>query len=145
MPKRTTSVQSSSLEPSGDFAPLTAAQKRQIERELRDIRDSRRYIIKSVLLPDTRRPWELYYNISDDTWAMDLEGGTLFKRRKSAQAVANLLGKHVRIEQVKLGRGKRIIRARRDKVNREPQTSKSKAAKSRRRASRDVQAAKSRR
>jgi hypothetical protein len=126
-----------------DDDSLSPAQLREIERRLKDADDPRRYIVKSVLIPRAKRPWEMFYDVSDDVWAMDIEGATLFKRKKTAMAVAALIGRsdHVRVEEVKV-QGERI---RRKKGKRASQTSKGEAAASRRRAPRNVQASKGRR
>jgi len=78
-----------------DFPPLTAAQKRQLERQVRDSRDRTRYYIRTRFLP--RNKFELYYNVSDDVWAMDLAGATFFKRRRAAQAIRGLLDGHATV------------------------------------------------
>ena len=40
----------------------------------------------------------LYYNVSDDLYAMnDPSGGTLFKRRKAAESIKRTLGKGLQI------------------------------------------------
>ena len=49
---------------------------------------------------------------------MDIEGATLFKRRKAARAVVELLAAgrdRFRIEEVKVGKKNRIIRGRANK------------------------------
>jgi len=49
----------------------------------------------------------LYYNVSDDVYAMnDPGGGTLFKRRAAAVAVKRLLGARVRVIRCNTKRGK---------------------------------------
>ena len=78
-----------------DLPPLTAAQKRRLERQVRDVRDKARYYIESRILPRSR--FVLYYNLTDDMWAMDLDGATFFKRRRTAEAVRALLGDRTRV------------------------------------------------
>jgi hypothetical protein len=95
--------------------PLSAAWRREIERRIKDSDDPRRYIVKSVLLPGPPRRWELYYNISDDVWAMDLSDATLFKRRRAAKLVAEMLGDRCRVEEVKISKSGRISRQRKPK------------------------------
>ena len=90
--------------------PLSKAWKREIERRIKDSDDPRRYVIVSALLPRGRRRWELFYDVSTDCWAMDLAGATLFKRRRTAQAVAEVLGDRYKLEQVRVTKGKKIIR-----------------------------------
>jgi hypothetical protein len=47
---------------------------------------------------------------------MDIDGATLFKRRKTASAVAQTLGDRYQIEEVKLGRDNRAITRSRKRV-----------------------------
>lgn len=47
---------------------------------------------------------------------MDIDGATLFKRKKTAVAVAGTLGDRFVIEEVKIGRGKRVVRPRRSEM-----------------------------
>lgn len=81
-----------------DLPPLTVAQKRRLERQVRDLRDKSRYYIESRLLPGGR--FVLYYNLTDDMWAMDLDGATFFKRRRTAEAVRALLGGRARVVRI---------------------------------------------
>jgi len=90
--------------------PLSKAWQREIKRRIKDSDDPRRYVIVSVLLPRGRRPWELFYDVSTDCWAMDLSGATLFKRKKTAQAVADVLGDRYKLEQVRVTKAGKIIR-----------------------------------
>ena len=62
-------------------------------------------------MPGPPRPWELFYNVTDDVFAMDIEGATLFKRKKTAVAVAKIVDDELQVEEVKLGRGKRVVRS----------------------------------
>ena len=39
----------------------------------------------------------LYYNVTDDVYAMDPRGGTLFKRRRTALAVKTLLSPRIEV------------------------------------------------
>ena len=72
-----------------DVEPLSAAQIRELERRVRDSRDPIRY----MLVSEFSRRFILYYNVSDDVYAMnDPSGGTLFKRLKTAKSVKRLLG-----------------------------------------------------
>jgi hypothetical protein len=95
-----------------EAVPLSAAWIREIERRVKDLRDSTRYVIVSVMLPGPPRKWELFYDVSDDMWAMEIAGATLFKRKRTARAVADLLGDRYQIVEVKLGRKKKVIRPR---------------------------------
>ncbi len=78
-----------------DFS-LTKAQLHELKRRVADSDDPVRYLIEGGFGPRFR----LYYNVTNDVFAMnDPAGGTLFKRRKAAVAVQELLSG-----------GKRIIR-----------------------------------
>ena len=68
--------------------PLTAAERRELERRIQDADDPRRYLLVSATLP-----WfSLYYEIQEDAWLIDDPArATLFKRRATAQAIRDLL------------------------------------------------------
>lgn len=66
---------------------LTPAQIRELDRRLADHCDPTRYMLASQM---TRR-FAFYYNVTDDVYATDPRGGTLFKRRQTALAVKALL------------------------------------------------------
>jgi len=73
-----------------DLEPLSPAQTRELERRVRDSRDPIRY----MLVSEFSRRFILYYNVSDDVYAMNNPaGGTLFKRLKTAESVKKQLGK----------------------------------------------------
>ncbi|MBI3391640.1 MAG: hypothetical protein HY039_00465 [Nitrospirae bacterium] len=73
-----------------DIEPPSPAQIRELKRRVRDSRDPIRY----MLVSEFSRRFILYYNISDDVYAMnDPAGGTLFKRLKTAESVKKFLGK----------------------------------------------------
>ncbi|NJD31731.1 MAG: hypothetical protein FIB04_07585 [Gammaproteobacteria bacterium] len=69
-------------------APLTAAERRELERRIKDADDPRRYLLVATTLP-----WfSLYYEIQSDAWLMDdPTRATLFKRRAVARAVSEQL------------------------------------------------------
>ena len=70
---------------SDDALVLTPAEKRVLAAQVADLDDRRRYLIMS-------RTLRLYHNASDDLWAaFDPRGGTLYKRRGDAVAVAKRL------------------------------------------------------
>lgn len=86
-----------------DLEPLSPAQIRELRRRVRDSRDPVRYMLVSEF---TRR-FILYYNVSDDVYAMnDPSGGTLFKRLKTAQTVKKLIGGGTSIVKYTTARGK---------------------------------------
>lgn len=71
--------------------PLSQEWTKEITRRLKDSRDPVRYMIASVLSPR----FVLYYDVSSDSFAFNQPAnGTLFKRRKLAERVMGLLGKH---------------------------------------------------
>jgi hypothetical protein len=80
--------------PADDDPPLTAAERRQLDRRIRDADDPRRYLLVSATLP-----WfSLYYEIEQDVWLIDdPTRATLFKRRAAALAIRDLMkpGVHV--------------------------------------------------
>lgn len=88
-----------------DDLELTRAQLNELERRVRDSRDPTRYLIISRPLKGSR--FVLYYNVSDDVYAMDdPEGGTLFKRRKAAELIHKALGRGNEIIAVRVVGGK---------------------------------------
>ncbi len=79
-----------------DKFDLTKAQLRELDRRIADADDPVRYLIEAGFGPRFR----LYYNVSEDVYAMNNPAGaTLFKRRRAAVAIRKLLPG-----------GKRIIR-----------------------------------
>ncbi|MFQ5828536.1 MAG: hypothetical protein ACE5JD_05195 [Candidatus Methylomirabilia bacterium] len=76
-----------------DDEPLTKAQIRELRRRVGDLDDPVRYVLVSELTPR----FALYYDVSDDVYAMnEPKGGTLFKRRQTALAVKRSLRSGVR-------------------------------------------------
>ena len=71
-----------------DNPPLTAAERRELERRIKDADDPRRYVLVSATLP-----WfSLYYEIQEDAWLIDdPRRATLFKRRAAALAIRELM------------------------------------------------------
>ena len=85
---------------------LTQAQLREIKRRVKDLEDRTRYLLVSRL----GRRFALYYNVSEDTYAMNEPAfGTLFKRRAAALAVERLLGGHVQVVPCRVDRSGRLI------------------------------------
>jgi hypothetical protein len=77
-----------------DEEPLSRAQVRELRRRAADLDDPTRYLLVSRF----GRRFELYYNVSDDVYAMNNpRGATLFKRRKAALAVKDLLGPGIQV------------------------------------------------
>ena len=83
-----------------DDEPLSPELLRDLRRQVRDLDDRNRYLIVSVF----GLRFVLYYNVSDDVYIMnDPSGGTLFKRRKTAEAVVKAVDRdlailHVRVQ-----------------------------------------------
>ena len=68
--------------------PLTPAQRRALERHIKDVEDRTRYLLVSATLPGI----SLYYMVQEDSWSFDDPTiATLFKRRASAKAIQALL------------------------------------------------------
>ena len=77
-----------------DDPPLTAAERRTLDRHLKDTADPTRYLLVSVTLPR----FSLYYRVHDDAWSFDDPSqATLFKRRAAAKAIHALLRPGVHI------------------------------------------------
>lgn len=75
-------------------APLTQAQVRELRRRAADLHNPIRYLLVSQF----GRRFALYYNVSDDVYGMnEPRSATLFKRRKAAVAVRQLLGPGIRV------------------------------------------------
>ena len=74
--------------------PLSAAERRELDRRIKDADDPRRYLLVSATLP-----WfSLYYEIQQDAWLIDDPSrATLFKRREAAKAICELLRPGVRV------------------------------------------------
>lgn len=73
---------------------LSKTQLRELDRRIADSKDPVRYLIEGGFGPKFR----LYYNVTDDVYAMNNPAGaTLFKRRKAALAVQKLLGARTRL------------------------------------------------
>lgn len=87
--------------------PLSRAWIKELERRLRDSRDPVRY----MLVTEFSRKFILYYNVTDDTFAMnDPSLGTLFKRHEAAEKVKTLLGRRIALVKfaIRGGRLKRL-------------------------------------
>jgi hypothetical protein len=68
--------------------PLTPAQRRALDRHVKDMEDRTRYLLVSATLPGI----SLYYLVQEDSWSFDdPTTATLFKRRASAKAIQALL------------------------------------------------------
>lgn len=77
-----------------NYEPLTQAQVRELRRRAADLDNPVRYLLVSQFRPR----FALYYNVSDDVYAMnDPRSATLFKRRRAALAVKQLLGPNIQV------------------------------------------------
>lgn len=84
---------------------MTPSQIRELKSRLKDARDPTRFAIVSRF----SRKFVLYYNVSDDTYAMnDISAATLFKRQRAAEAVRKFLSANARLLKVRLMKDGRI-------------------------------------
>ena len=92
-----------------DPPDLTRAQARELDRRVADLHDRTRYLLVSRLGPR----FDLYYNVSEDTYGMNEPAhATLFKRRQAAVAVKRLLGKSIDLIRCRVDRrGKLVLRS----------------------------------
>lgn len=91
---------------------MTPSQVREIRARVKDFDDPMRFVIASQFL----RKFVLYYNVSDDTYAMNnISTATLFKRKRAAETVRKLLGANTRLLKVRLMKGGRIKQVGRSK------------------------------
>lgn len=91
-----------------EFAPLTPAQLRELNRRVRDADDRTRYMIAGVM----SSRFVLYYDVTDDVYAMNKPGGaTLFKRSQAARAVLKLLGGRCRVLKCRVDRKGKLVKA----------------------------------
>ena len=88
--------------------PLTRSEIRELKRSISDLEDRTRYLLVSVFTPKHA----LYYDVSEDVFAMDTpSSGTLFKRRSAALAIRRLLRSHVEIVQCRVSRRGRLVKS----------------------------------
>jgi len=92
-----------------DPPALTRAQARELDRRVADLHDRTRYLLVSRLGPR----FDLYYNVSEDTYGMNEPAhATLFKRRQAAAAVKRLLGRGIDLIRCRVDRrGKLVLRS----------------------------------
>src|SRR5713226_6763782 len=94
-------------QPPTDATPLTRSQIREIERRIRDVDDRTRYLLVSVFAPR----FALYYDVSNDLFAMNEPfSATLFKRKSAARAIQRLLRNHVEVVRCRVDRRNRLIK-----------------------------------
>ena len=105
-----------------DDSQLSPEWIKELKRRVKDSRDPVRY----MLVSEFSRKFILYYDVSTDTFAMNIPSrGTLFKRREIAESVKDHLGQGIALVKftVKGGRLKRLspfrgIRLRSQRVSR---------------------------
>ena len=85
---------------------LTAAERRELDRQIKDLDDPVRYLLASGLVPG----FTLYYVLSDDTYILnDPRGATLFKRRDAAKSIKDLLRPGVAVVPCKVDRHGQVV------------------------------------
>ena len=88
VPTRKSSVASSSTPQLDEPPPLSRSQVHELNRRVRDLEDRTRYLLVSAFTAKHA----LYYDVSEDVFAMNAPSlGTLFKRRSAALAIQVLL------------------------------------------------------
>ena len=90
-----------------DDSQLSPEWIRELKRRVKDSRDPVRY----MLVSEFSRKFILYYDVSTDTFAMNIPSrGTLFKRREIAESVKDHLGQGIALVKftIKGGRLKRL-------------------------------------
>lgn len=89
-----------------EHSPLTAAQHRQLEAQIRYMKDRSRFLLVSTIGGRI----VLYYDVTSDTYVMDdPRSATLFKRRAVAAAVMRCLGKGIEVRACKVDRADNLI------------------------------------
>jgi len=85
---------------------LTAAEKRELDRQIKDLDDPTRYLLVSSLVPG----FSLYYMVADDAYVLnDPRGATLFKRRAAAAKIRELLRPGVFVVPCKVDRHGHVV------------------------------------
>lgn len=85
---------------------LTAAERRELDRQIEDLDDPVRYLLASGLVPG----FTLYYVLADDTYILnDPRGATLFKRREAAARIKDLLRPGVAVVPCKVDRHGQLV------------------------------------
>jgi len=104
--KRKTTGKRAGAAGTADETELTAAERRTLDREIKDLGDPVRYLLASGLVPG----FTLYYVLSDDTWILnDPRGATLFKRRAAAKCIKDLLRPGVAVVPCKVDRHGQLV------------------------------------
>ncbi len=91
-----------------ELEPLTSAQKRDLTRRVKDSDDRTRYLIVGVMLSR----FVLFYDVSDDVYTLNEPlAATLFKRKRTAQAVLKLLGAGCQVIPCRVDRHGKLVRS----------------------------------
>jgi hypothetical protein len=86
---------------------LTAAERRELERAVKDLEDRTRYVLASSL----GERIVLYYNIADDTYSWDEpKGATLFKRKPFALKIRAMLGSGVKVLECRVDKRGQLLK-----------------------------------
>ena len=92
-------------EPADDSWETSPREVKELRRRVADLKDKTRYMLVVPFLPGSM----MYYDISTDCYAWNNPaGGTLFKRKKAAEAIRRLLGSGVVVVKCSLARRKGI-------------------------------------
>lgn len=107
--KRKTAKKGASAAGAKGEIELTAAERRELDRQIKDLDDPVRYLLASGLVPG----FTLYYVLADDTYILnDPRGATLFKRRAAAKSIKDLLRPGVSVVPCKVDRhGKLVLKS----------------------------------
>ena len=88
-------------EPDDDPWEMSPREVKELRRRVADLKDKTRYMLVVPFLPGSM----MYYDVSTDCYAWNNPaGGTLFKRKKAAEAIRRLLGSGVVVVECSLAR-----------------------------------------
>jgi hypothetical protein len=86
---------------------LSAAERRELERAIKDLEDRTRYLLASSI----GERITLYYNIADDTYTWDEpKSATLFKRKAAATKIRALLGSGVQVLECRVDKRGQLLK-----------------------------------
>jgi 5'-nucleotidase len=83
----------------GETVEIEGGEREELARRMIDNDNPIRYVIASEISSD----WRFFYNVDNSCYAQNIEGGTFFKSREQAEAVANLLEDKVIVKVIKKG------------------------------------------
>ena len=91
-------------EPNDGPWEMSPREVKELRRRVADLKDKTRYMLVVPFLPGSM----MYYDISTDCYAWNNpSGGTLFKRKKAAEAIRRLLRPEVKVVVVKCSLARR--------------------------------------